>query len=100
MTPCRNVPGDLTAAKNSEVAQQDGLGVLRKTLGCQPRKVFPAEKTVGTKSCQDTVSSGSLWKISGKGVQGGYEMNWGIGTDTYTLLTFLLFNCSVLSDSL
>ena len=39
VTPCRTIPGDLTGAKNSEVAQQDGLGVLRKSLGCRLRKV-------------------------------------------------------------
>lgn len=58
-------------------------GGPQEVFALQPRKVFPAERTVGTKSCQDTVPSGSLWKISGKGVQGGCEMNWETRTDTY-----------------
>ena len=54
---------------------------------------------MGTKSCQDSAFVKPL-VISGKGVQGGYKMNWEIGVDTYTLLMFLLFTSSVLSDSL
>ena len=52
---------------------------------------------MGTKSCQDSAFVKPL-VISGKGVQGGYKMNWEIGVDTYTLL--MLFTSSVLSDSL
>lgn len=52
------------------MAQKDESGILRKSLGCQLRKVFPAERTEGTKSCQDAVPLGSHWKISGRGVLG------------------------------
>lgn len=60
-------------------------GGPQEVFGLPAREGVPAERPLGTKSCQDKMCSGSLWKISGKGVQGGYEINWEFGTDTYTL---------------
>ena len=76
VTPCRTIPGRSDGGQELRSGSAGWAGGPQEVFGLPAKAGVPAETPLGTKSCQDIVPSGSLWKISGKGVQGGLYSPW------------------------